>query len=286
MISEDLLEFSDSLIDCDTLDLHQNVTKVNNSGQSNNSSTMTDNAHRKISVESKSSMKSLTSKIRENTETDLNQSSTPISSIRPEDWKNDSLTTVRAQVPSARIPLIQQTPLNYISQMDHVHTEGISCKHETIECEEPLVHINSSDFHTTILPKSYLSSNEKTSNCISDLSRQSDHVSCEDLLDFACDGPNARRTRGPRNGEQSDEVRIMLKVLHEQSTPESCIAALNATEWDVLAAIKLERLQGLLKKENSFVGLEDCKVMLNQCGGDVVKAAALLRNTEEDTAAV
>ncbi|XP_015114732.1 activated Cdc42 kinase-like isoform X2 [Diachasma alloeum] len=119
----------------------------------------------------------------------------------------------------------------------------------------------------------------------SDLSRQSDHVSCEDLLEFACDGPNARRTRGPHNGEQSDEVRIMLKVLHDQSTPESCVAALNVTDWDVLAAIKLERLQGLLKKENHFVGLEDCKVMLSQCGGDVVKAAALLRNTE-DTASV
>ncbi|XP_011499650.1 PREDICTED: tyrosine-protein kinase PR2-like [Ceratosolen solmsi marchali] len=117
------------------------------------------------------------------------------------------------------------------------------------------------------------------------MTRMSDHVSCEDLLEFACDGPNSRRTRGPRNGEQSDEVRIMLKVLHEQSTPESCVAALNVTNWDVLAAIKLERLQGLLKRENNFVGLEDCKVMLSQCGGDVVKAAALLRNTE-DTAAV
>ncbi|KAJ8669292.1 hypothetical protein QAD02_000551 [Eretmocerus hayati] len=117
------------------------------------------------------------------------------------------------------------------------------------------------------------------------MTRTSDHVSCEDLLEFACDGPNSRRTRGPNNGERSDEVRIMLKVLHEQSTPESCVAALNVTNWDVLAAIKLERLQGLLKKENNFVGLEDCKIMLNQCGGDVVKAATLLRNTE-DTAAV
>lgn len=269
------MEFSDSLIDCDDVsDLHQNITKANDEGQSNNPLTMVDNVRRKISVESKSSIKSLTLKIRENTEADLNQSSIPI----------DPLTTaIRTQIPSARISLIQQTPLNYALQMDHVHAERISCKLETIE--EPLVHIGLSDFYTTILPKDYLSSNEKTSNCISDLSRQSDHVSCEDLLEFACDGPNARRTRGPRNGEQSDEVRIMLKVLQEQSTPESCIAALNVTEWDVLAAIKLERLQGLLKKENSFVGLEDCKIMLNQCGGDVVKAAALLRSTE-DTAAV
>lgn len=40
------------------------------------------------------------------------------------------------------------------------------------------------------------------------MTRTSDHVSCEDLLEFACDGPNSRRTRGPRNGEQSDEVRL------------------------------------------------------------------------------
>ncbi|XP_014231357.1 tyrosine-protein kinase PR2 isoform X7 [Trichogramma pretiosum] len=117
------------------------------------------------------------------------------------------------------------------------------------------------------------------------MTRTSDHVSCEDLLEFACDKPNSRRTRGPRNGEQSDEVRIMLKILHDQSTPESCMAALNVTNWEILAAIKLERLQGLLRKENHFVSLEDCKTMLNQCGGDVVKAAALLRNTD-DTAAV
>lgn len=37
------------------------------------------------------------------------------------------------------------------------------------------------------------------------MTRTSDHVSCEDLLDFA-DGPNLRRTRGPSNGESSDEV--------------------------------------------------------------------------------
>lgn len=133
--------------------------------------------------------------------------------------------------------------------------------------------------------KSTKQNDKITSSRASDLSRQSDHVSCEDLLEFACDLPNIRRTRGPHNGEQSDEVRIMLKVLQDYSTPESCVAALNVTNWDILAAIKLERLQGLLKKENNFVSLEDCKVMLSQCGGDVVKAAALLKNTE-DTASV
>ncbi|KAK0078817.1 hypothetical protein PV326_009107 [Microctonus aethiopoides] len=118
-----------------------------------------------------------------------------------------------------------------------------------------------------------------------ELSRHSDHVSCEDLLEFACDGPNIHRTRGPHNGEQSDEVRIMLKVLHGYSTPESCVAALNKTDWNILAAIKMERLQDLLKKENNFVSLEDCKLMLNQCNGDVVKAATLLKSVD-DTASV
>lgn len=41
-------------------------------------------------------------------------------------------------------------------------------------------------------------------------------VSCEDLLDFACDTPSARRTAGPARGSESDEVRIMRKVLGEE----------------------------------------------------------------------
>lgn len=40
-----------------------------------------------------------------------------------------------------------------------------------------------------------------------------EHVSCEDLLEFACDVPNSRRTRGKSSGVNSDEVRIMGKVL-------------------------------------------------------------------------
>lgn len=284
MISEDLLEFSDNLIDCDDeSDLHQSVTETCNDGQSNNNtSTVADNL-RKISIESKSPGRGVASTVQETTEADP----TPPNSDRSEDWsKIDPLaTTVR--ISTARIPPLQSVVSNYTSQTDHAHMEGISCKPETTaQCEEPLVHIDSSDdFHSTARKKTYLTNEKTSSHRTSDLSRQSDHVSCEDLLEFACDGPNTRRTRGPRNGEQSDEVRIMLKVLHGQSTPESCIAALNVTEWDVLAAIKVERLQGLLKKDNSFVGLEDCKVILNQCGGDVVRAAALLRSTE-DTAAV
>ena len=50
----------------------------------------------------------------------------------------------------------------------------------------------------------------------SSLYQSSDHVSCEDLLDFALDRPNCRRTQGPAHGKQSDEVHLMLKVLKQE----------------------------------------------------------------------
>ncbi|XP_071637281.1 activated Cdc42 kinase-like isoform X4 [Temnothorax longispinosus] len=199
VISEDLLEFSDNLIDCgDIIDLHRNASS--NDEQSRNLSTMTDNLCKKINDESKCSLKNFASKIQENMETDLSRNPILISSCRSIDW-NKMNSSIKAQIPSARI---QQTPLNYSSQ---TNMEEIPSKSEAFQCKEPLVHIGSSDNHSTALPKAYDLSNEKTSSCdiARDLSRQSDHVSCEDLLEFACDGPNTRRTRGPRNGEQSDE---------------------------------------------------------------------------------
>lgn len=52
------------------------------------------------------------------------------------------------------------------------------------------------------------------SNDLNDMMlRSSDHVSCEDLLEFACDQPNSKRTSGKARGIDSDEVRIMRKVL-------------------------------------------------------------------------
>lgn len=292
VISEDLLEFSDNLIDCDTPDYRQNTQEISDV-QSIDSST--ERLQRKISIESKTSLRSNTSKYVQENETDeANRNSTPSDMNKSEDsmisLKGD-LTPSKLQI--CKRTLLIQKPSNYMMQFNYgEYSENNSqsrCdtnKQQTEILKESSITDSNDSFHSTGLTTNYNRlSNEKLSRHTSDLSRQSDHVSCEDLLEFACDGPNARRTRGPRNGEQSDEVRIMMKVLHEQSTPESCIAALNVTDWDVLAAIKLERLQSLLKKENNFVGLEDCKVMLNQCGGDVVKAAALLRNTD-DTAAV
>lgn len=263
--------------------------------QSTDSST--ERLQRKVSVESKTSLRSFAAKyIEENEADETRRNSSQSDSNKSEDLiactKSNLLVPNKLQA-SQRTPLVQKST-NYMMQFDYGEysensSQQLRCnisKQQSEISKESSVTDSNDSFHSTGLTDTYdRLSNEKLTGHTSDLSRQSDHVSCEDLLEFACDGPNVRRTRGPRNGEQSDEVRIMMKVLHEQSTPESCIAALNVTDWDVLAAIKLERLQGLLKKENNFVGLEDCKVMLNQCGGDVVKAAALLRNTD-DTAAV
>lgn len=292
VISEDLLEFSDNLIDCDTPDYRQNIQEISDV-QSIDSST--ERLQRKISIESKTSLRSNTSKyVQENEIGEASRNSIPSDTNKSE----DSMISLKGDLAPSKLQICKRTlliqkPSNYMMQFNYgEYSENNSqsrcdtSKQQTEISKESSITDSNDSFHSAGLTTNYNRlSNEKLSRHTSDLSRQSDHVSCEDLLEFACDGPNARRTRGPRNGEQSDEVRIMMKVLHEQSTPESCIAALNVTDWDVLAAIKLERLQGLLKKENNFVGLEDCKVMLNQCGGDVVKAAALLRNTD-DTAAV
>ncbi|XP_049796117.1 uncharacterized protein LOC126212752 [Schistocerca nitens] len=68
-------------------------------------------------------------------------------------------------------------------------------------------------------------------------------VSCEDLLEFA-----SPRTAGPRRGADSDEVRIMRKVLGPEAAgpAELCVSALEAAGWDVHRAIKLRRLHALL----------------------------------------
>ncbi|XP_023288013.1 tyrosine-protein kinase PR2 isoform X2 [Orussus abietinus] len=306
VISEDLLEFSDNLIDCEVPELRQVIPEMAADGRQSESSSK---LQRKTSTESRSSSMSSASKCPPETleASDVSGNSTPTSFNRSEDSSGSQKAETsnhgisgRSQSSTGRgigSSVSRYGPCNFGHQGDRPRPEGpvtgpantlVNSTSSAARTQGHQGKDNSSvheEFRVNSSGKSCHLAGDRGTGRTSDLSRQSDHVSCEDLLEFACDGPNARRTRGPRNGEQSDEVRIMLKVLHEQSTPESCVAALNVTDWDVLAAIKLERLQGLLKKENNFVGLEDCKVMLTQCGGDVVKAAALLRNTE-DTAAV
>ncbi|GAB6019108.1 hypothetical protein CHUAL_000729 [Chamberlinius hualienensis] len=100
--------------------------------------------------------------------------------------------------------------------------------------------------------------------------RNSDHVSCEDLLDFACDFPNAKRTQGRALGIGSDEVRIMQKVLKNEVTAEECVDALNETDWDVHRAIKYLKLQLMLS--SNFINTDNCKQTLMSCSWDVQKA--------------
>ncbi|KAK3875474.1 hypothetical protein Pcinc_019659 [Petrolisthes cinctipes] len=120
------------------------------------------------------------------------------------------------------------------------------------------------------------------------LYQSGDHVSCEDLLDFAMDRPNSRRTQGPARGTQSDEVHIMQKVLkNEHVSPEECVVALDECEWDVHRALKLARLQLLLPAHR--VPLETATSTLASFSWDVNKAASYLMATQgisEDTAQV
>jgi activated CDC42 kinase 1 len=91
----------------------------------------------------------------------------------------------------------------------------------------------------------------------------SHHVSCEDLLKFANAKPSSR-TRGI----DSDEVRIMLKVLGKDVSKEKCVEALDQCEWEVMKAIKIVKLQNMVSAE-----MATCCNALDNSAWDVAKAA-------------
>ncbi|XP_049843722.1 activated Cdc42 kinase-like isoform X5 [Schistocerca gregaria] len=106
-------------------------------------------------------------------------------------------------------------------------------------------------------------------------------VSCEDLLEFA-----SPRTAGPRRGADSDEVRIMRKVLGPEAAgpAELCVSALEAAGWDVHRAIKLRRLHTLLlhHRGGGGEGEEPCdetalRSALEGAGWDVARALLALQ---------
>ncbi|XP_026333695.1 activated Cdc42 kinase-like isoform X2 [Hyposmocoma kahamanoa] len=94
-----------------------------------------------------------------------------------------------------------------------------------------------------------------------------DHVSVEDLLEFADQKPCGRQ-----RGVESDEVRIMCKVLKQKAAPEEYLEALELSDWNVHNAIKVMRV----KTTAGQAALEDCHKELLTSGGDVVKASAAL----------
>ena len=77
-----------------------------------------------------------------------------------------------------------------------------------------------------------------------------DHVSCEDLLEFS---PREDRRRKEKRGVESDEVRIMCKVLGGISADKTgCLMALNLTDWNVHRAIKLVKLKKALVQKTGI----------------------------------
>ncbi|XP_061706811.1 activated Cdc42 kinase-like isoform X3 [Cydia pomonella] len=95
-----------------------------------------------------------------------------------------------------------------------------------------------------------------------------DHVSVEDLLEFADQKPCGRQ-----RGVESDEVRIMNKVLKQQVSPEECLEALELSEWNVHRAIKLVRVKIAV---DGAASLQDCCEELAKANGDIVRASAVL----------
>lgn len=94
----------------------------------------------------------------------------------------------------------------------------------------------------------------------SKVTSQSHHVSCEDLLDFAVDrqigadrpadsnGNGTSKTRG----EDSDEVRVMQKVLANEVflSPKECVDILEGCSWDIHKGIKCIRLRETLRSHS------------------------------------
>ncbi|CAH0703633.1 unnamed protein product [Spodoptera exigua] len=100
------------------------------------------------------------------------------------------------------------------------------------------------------------------------LSESKDHVSVEDLLEFADQKPCGRQ-----RGVESDEVRIMSKVLKDEASQEQCLEALELSGWNVHNAIKLVRVKVSVGTDVSF---DKCHEQLQKTNGDIVKAVSMM----------
>ncbi|XP_018319586.1 activated Cdc42 kinase-like [Agrilus planipennis] len=102
---------------------------------------------------------------------------------------------------------------------------------------------------------------------------RSHHVSCEDLLEFADAKPSSRA-----RGNESDEVRIMSKVLGKDISKEQCLSALEHCDWDVLKAIKLAKVQKIATGSDLTV----CHTALCSSSWDVTRAAQWILQQDSD----
>ncbi|CAH1647804.1 unnamed protein product [Spodoptera littoralis] len=98
--------------------------------------------------------------------------------------------------------------------------------------------------------------------------KSKDHVSVEDLLEFADQKPCGRQ-----RGVESDEVRIMSKVLKDEASQELCLEALELSGWNVHNAIKLVRVKVSVGTDVSF---DKCHEQLQKTNGDIVKAVSMM----------
>lgn len=93
-----------------------------------------------------------------------------------------------------------------------------------------------------------------------------DHVSCEDLLEFS--------PRGQDRGQESDEVRIMSKVLGNVGVDQATYtAALDLSEWNVHRAIKVVKLRAMVQQQVPGIQDNEMKMALQTRDWDVSKAA-------------
>uniref|UniRef100_A0A182NHB5 non-specific protein-tyrosine kinase n=1 Tax=Anopheles dirus TaxID=7168 RepID=A0A182NHB5_9DIPT len=103
-----------------------------------------------------------------------------------------------------------------------------------------------------------------------ELKKSMNFVSCEDLLEFA------EKPKGRARGLESDEVRIMSKVLGKKPTPGQCLLTLEFIDWDIHKAIKLCKLQTILESYN--LSLQECCDALQMYDWDLHTTALKLKS--------
>ncbi|KAL9921180.1 activated Cdc42 kinase-like isoform 1-T1 [Glossina fuscipes fuscipes] len=128
---------------------------------------------------------------------------------------------------------------------------------------------NEAQRHSTQVLKTDITEGEFFTAAVNRLGA-SNSVSCEDLLEFA-----DKKPKGRERGIDSDEVRIMVKVLGKDATPERCLASLEFINWDVHKAIKILKLQNILNTLN--LTLAETVDHLQSCDWDLHTTARRLK---------
>lgn len=106
---------------------------------------------------------------------------------------------------------------------------------------------------------------KKTGNISKDCT---DQVSVEDLLEFSGKKPCSKQ-----RGIESDEVRIMCKVLKHEVSASKCLEALELSDWNVHKAIKAMKVKLSIGER---ITIEECVQKLASYNGDMLKTLSNL----------